>query len=1119
MKYVIGIDLGVSSCGWSILDYETREIVKSGVALFTASDDAKNRRTLRSSRRLKKRRLHRIERMAILFHNHNIPTKRTIDPELIYKRKKGLTEKLEVQDIVNICYYFARRRGYIPFNLDESQNERKTYVFEENEYPCDYYIRCLNEEGKYRDNKVNVALEDNIRELKQILKTQSKYYDFITEKLVDGVVEIIKSKREFYVGPGGLREDQLSKYGRIRNLQEFEDYKVNPNKYKYLYERLVGRCTVAINEPKAPAVNFYAEKFNFLNDFINTRIKNINLLDQEKIANVDKNGRLTKETIEKIEEYMLNAKSIATAKIEEIIGCKVENWEGYRINKENKIEYSKFEFYKYVLNAFNDAKLDTSWITADDKTIYNKVVKVLTIVPSSENIKDSLEHNVSERTFSDEEIEVLKKIRKNKKSNLTYHSLSEKVLLRAINDMKDSDYQLNYMQVFKKYNYDEEYRNNIISNYTKKKGPLYLIESDDVDDLIVNPQVKKSLRKAIKVINAIIEEQKAYPEIIAIESTREMNGQEKKNKIIKEQNENEKRRQEAISLLIANGYQGNISETNIIKMMLYLESNKSCIYCDTPISVKEVLQNEIEHILPISKTGDDSLDNITCSCSKCNAEKGQSSPYQYLAPRNLFDKFAEKLKKLKISEKKKQNFLYTGSLERDVFKFLNRNLRDTAYGTTALIDEIKKFNIFLENKGINKINVISIPGQLTSKIRRRIELDDKDRNNPLHHAVDATIVASIASNPGIGSYILKIQNDLGYLMKNKDVIPNLVYLIQKVQLDNIDEIKKLNLGYDQENYNYDDYNKNKYIIKRSYEVNRDPDRGIANANIVKVITRDDQTYKVSSIENIYQVDFSNKDKQKLFDKLFSDESQELQLLCFHEDRKTYNHLKEIYNKYKDQKGNPFTNYCLFEHGLENEPEKFNYLIHGIRKYSKKGNGPIIKTLRYIEKIGSPYYIEKQKPNAKKNALQEFVVPNKNEKTKIALESLSQLRTDIYYDIDARKFVFLPINLISVDKNNKINENERLYREQYNKYIGNKNVKFISSIYNGDYIRVYKKDGQIFEGIYKNYHKGTNSMHFYENGIKDKNNVKILTSSDSRFIIYNTNILGKKYKSIDSSDVI
>lgn len=66
-RYVIGLDLGINNVGWSIVDAETSSLIDYGVVLYQKSSDAKDRRGARAARRLKKRRNHRIERLALLF--------------------------------------------------------------------------------------------------------------------------------------------------------------------------------------------------------------------------------------------------------------------------------------------------------------------------------------------------------------------------------------------------------------------------------------------------------------------------------------------------------------------------------------------------------------------------------------------------------------------------------------------------------------------------------------------------------------------------------------------------------------------------------------------------------------------------------------------------------------------------------------------------------------------------------------------------------------------------------------------------------------------------------------------------------------------------------------------
>lgn len=1104
-RYVIGLDLGINNVGWSIVDAETSSLIDYGVVLYQKSSDAKDRRGARAARRLKKRRNHRIERLALLFYTKGINPKRSIDPDLLLKRVKGLTDKIELQDIVNISYYIATHRGYIPFNVDKE--ERTTVELADDEYPCQYLIKMQTHFGKYRDLPMVIKFEDNIKEIRKILTTQKKYHQEINDELIKDIIKIISSKRKFYEGPGGAKISQLTPYGRYSTKDDLLELEKN----KYLYEKLIGNCKLAINEKVAPSANYFVEEFNFYNDFINTKVINPSLLDEEYRLKVNENGKFTERTIQEFKEYILNRDSVNfVSMIKYVLNTDLSNIEGYRIDKDNKPNYSKFEIYKYIVKQFNAKDLNPQWLYDEDKEIYNKVIYVLTVVPSSEAIEEMLKDRIHDYRFNEEEIAVLSEIKKKKTNDFKYHSLSEVIIKRALKDMKETQYQMNYMQLMKRNDYEKEAREFLQNNYTNQTKRPYRIERKYIDDLISNPQVKKTLRKAISVINAIIKRQGEYPEIIAVESVRELNGEQKKNQLIKEQRENEKRRNRAKEFLEENKLP--INETNIEKAMYYFETDGHCIYCNKPINESELMTLEIEHILPISHSFDDSYDNKTISCLSCNKLKGKKTPYEMFMATNQIDDFKDRVVKYNISEAKKRNLLYQGDISKHHVKFINRNLRDTAYGSTALVGEINKFNTFISYKEgkDKKIKVVTIPGQLTTKVRTRMGLEEKDRSTNYHHAVDASIIASIA-NTELGRWITDAQNNPAFAFENKNYYPTLIRSIKNLKLSNIDQLKSIN-----------DEN-----TKFSYEIRKNPQQKLSDANIIKLKEIDGKYYKVKQVDNIYTYDFSKKKNVEDFEKLLDENNQSKKLLCITEDKSLFELIKGIYNKYKAEKINPFVSYCLEANGLSN-PKEFNYLIHGIRKPSKKNNGPIVKTLRYIESINMPYILEK-KPNTKENKFGEFVVP-KNNKSLIALDSLSQYRTDIYYDRGKAAFTFLPIYCVSVNlKTKEIDKNDKYYQMMHDKYIGDGDVVLIGSIYNGEWVRVTKKkpinapedlkiDSKKPEGKYKGWHKNKNSLEFYPNGDMQRNPYTF-TRNDLRIEIFSIDILGRRYKRLDSKDFV
>ena len=301
-KYSIGLDLGINNVGWAIVDIETNQIEKCGVKKFNSSSGAKDRREQRNARRRLKRKDTRKKDLLNLFDGIDFPNINTIDTKLIETRVKGIREKIDKQDIVNILCYLVTHRGYIPFG-DEEVN----FVDLGDKLPCEYYYdlykNSLN--NKYRALRETVKNSDNEKEIRKLLEVQRKYYPELDEKFENALLGengIFTRKRKFWEGPGSI--NSWTSYGRFSSKEDVDNYilakKENPRYEKYLFEDLIGKCAVYLNERCASTGNFYAEEFNLLNDFINISFKNIeDASNQEMFYKLDNNYfKLTREGLE-----------------------------------------------------------------------------------------------------------------------------------------------------------------------------------------------------------------------------------------------------------------------------------------------------------------------------------------------------------------------------------------------------------------------------------------------------------------------------------------------------------------------------------------------------------------------------------------------------------------------------------------------------------------------------------------------------------------------------------------------------------------------------------------------------------------------------------------------------
>ena len=521
-KLSFGIDLGIASLGWSVVNLTDDKIIDKGVYLFTEANKAEDRRNSRSSRRRKKRKNHRLERIYQVLENKNIFFKNIVEDNLLESRIKGLKEKIEMQSIVNIIFYFARHRGYIPYNdEDERKSEIVDNLREKGYFACEIQKKIYEDYGQYRGDEFLIKNSDYIKELDKILEEQSKYYLEIDSDFIKDIKEIITSKRKFWEGPGGPREDQLNKYGRYKTIEDLENYRKDNNYHKYLFEQLIGECSVYKGEKKASAWNYYSEYFNFYNDIVNLRINRQDLdeTNSKYFEKIDSEiYKLKKDSIMKLKEEVEKSKIVNYQTLfKKLFNVDFSNIFGYKKNKDGSPEIAKFEVIRSIKKDIEDEGLIEELLK--DMDSYNKAIYYIQISPSKETRYEILKDNLS-NTYSEELLTILS----NKTLNNRYNKFSEKALKIYIELMEkynnNSSYiERNYNNVIK-----PDAEESLIKEYLGKdieKGELKYINSKYVENIIASPATKKALRKAISVLNKLFSKY-GYPEYICIENTREL---------------------------------------------------------------------------------------------------------------------------------------------------------------------------------------------------------------------------------------------------------------------------------------------------------------------------------------------------------------------------------------------------------------------------------------------------------------------------------------------------------------------------------------------------------------------------------------------------------------------
>jgi CRISPR-associated endonuclease Csn1 len=271
---------------------------------------------------------------------------------------------------------------------------------------------------------------------------------------------------------------------------------------------------------------------------------------------------------------------------------------------------------------------------------------------------------------------------------------------------------------------------------------------------IGSPVTRKAFGEAIKQIRAVSREYGPF-DLVHIELARDVGKSAEERREIqdgieKRTAEKEKRRGEAAELL------GRaVSEDELLRYELAKEQNFKCIYSGAAIDPKGVGANDtryqVDHILPWSRFGDDSYINKTLCTAKANQDKRGRTPFEWFDAEKTEPEWmeyvarVEALKEVKGRKKRNYTLKDAASVEE---KFKARNLTDTQWATSLLAEELKKDSLkwmFAERSGRQ---VRTRPGAITSKLRRAWGLEGLKKENGArvpddrHHAVDALVLAA-----------------------------------------------------------------------------------------------------------------------------------------------------------------------------------------------------------------------------------------------------------------------------------------------------------------------------------------------------------------------------------------
>jgi CRISPR-associated endonuclease Csn1 len=711
----LGLDLGIGSCGWALIDESASEerIVGLGVRTFDAPETDKERtptnqlrRQHRGLRTVLRRRRQRMNAIRHLFQEAGlIPDDRKgalkvpgLDPWRL--RAEGLDRKLNGEELAITLGHIAKHRGF----KSNSKRDRGTNAPDESSKMLqaiaetrdrlkhfrtvgemfandpDYALRRRNRDGDYTRS---VLRDDQEREVRLLFDRQRA----AGNRLATDELEQAFIAEAFYQRPLADSEDR------------------------------VGECPFEDGEKRAAKRSYSFELFRFLSRLAALRIQSADddrplTADEIAVASDDFGGQrgMTFKRLRKLIDLEGDFR---------FAGISTED-EGKRdvVTRAGDMAAGTYALRKIVGDAWK------SLVLTPDKA--DRIAFVLSFREDVESIRNGLEAIGLEPLILNA---VMAGVADGDFSHFGGAGhISAKACRKLVPFLKRG---LVYSDACKEAGYDHAKR-----------------QETDLEK-IANPVARKALTEATKQFRAIVREF-GMPERVHIELARDVGkSKEERDEITRGiEKRNKERDRMRLEFKETVGVDPAAVE-DMIRFELWREQHGRCLYTDREIHPNSIVASDnsiqVDHILPWSRSGDDSFVNKTLCFASANQEKKGRTPFEWFGSND--DRWARFVASVEANKalkgRKKRNYLLRDASILEA-KFRPRNLNDTRYAARVLGDLLSRI---YPHDGSR--HIFARPGPLTDRLRRgwglqslKKDQDGNRINDDRHHALDALVVAA-----------------------------------------------------------------------------------------------------------------------------------------------------------------------------------------------------------------------------------------------------------------------------------------------------------------------------------------------------------------------------------------
>ena len=723
MKYVLGLDIGIASVGWAVLDQDRKRIEDLGVRAFNAAEEPKTkaplaepRRLARTARRRLCRRAERLRETKALFVEFRLvaadngesayeTNRDKTDPWRL--RAEALDRLLTGEELARALFHVVKHRGFKSNRkgVNDPKDDGKMLtgigsnrnimaergyrtageMLDKNEKFAD---RKRNSHGSYDKTLDRLLLED---EIKCIFQRQRELGSALpSSELETHVLEIFNRQKPFASG-----DDILRKVG----LCTFE------------WER---------GELRAPKFSYHAERAMVLGK-VNNLSRALSLTAEGRRKLVDMAYLHPKVYYSQVRKEL----SIPPDTLFPGLTSRRRSTSGTDADDpaatEKKTAFVELKGYHALRKALAGNGLWES--ISQDADLMDTLVFALTFYKTDPDIRAFL----AERGVDAPIIEAALTCESFSRAS----HLSTLALKKIIPHLEEG---MVYSEACATAGYDHS---NFASGDKLDKLPM-------IPDDIKNPVVRRALCQARKVVNAVIGRYGA-PYRIHIELARDMGRSwEDRQKMKKGQEENRAER-EGLEEQFREAFNREPNGYDLLKWRFYREQGGRCAYSLQPIDTARLFEPgyaEIDHATPYSRCFDDSRANRVLVLGQQNQLKRNRTPYEFFGGDSArWAEFEGWVKATFRNNRKRNNLLRKELDHRAQEEWKERNLNDTRWATREFAGHVRTYLKFSDEQQGNPVYCVN--GQITAKARGLWGLPKERDQDDLHHALDAAVVAAM----------------------------------------------------------------------------------------------------------------------------------------------------------------------------------------------------------------------------------------------------------------------------------------------------------------------------------------------------------------------------------------